>query len=138
MLSVSNAPSLSCPQVPDYLDHIKHPMDFSTMSRRVEAQAYNSLEEFEADFDLMVANCLQYNPRDSYFHRAAVRLRDHGGVLIRRARRDAERIGFDTRSGVHLPEAPKLEPAPPFSWDEGKFNPFACSIDYSPICGLNE
>ncbi|CAL8242148.1 unnamed protein product [Merluccius merluccius] len=105
-------------EVPDYLDHIKHPMDFSTMSRRVEAQAYGSLEQFEADFDLMVANCLQYNPRDSYFHRAAVRLRDHGGALIRRAHRDAERIGFDACSGVHLPEAPKMEPAPPFTWDE--------------------
>ncbi|CAL8318680.1 unnamed protein product [Lota lota] len=105
-------------EVPDYLDHIKHPMDFSTMSQRVEAQAYLSLEHFEADFDLMVANCLQYNPRDSYFHRAAVRMRDQGGALIRKARRDAERIGFDARRGIHLPEAPKLEPPPPFSWDE--------------------
>ncbi|KAJ3612476.1 hypothetical protein NHX12_020751 [Muraenolepis orangiensis] len=105
-------------EVPDYLDHIKHPMDFSTMGRRVEAQAYGSLEQFEADFDLMVANCLQYNPRDSYFHRAAVRLRDQGGALIRRAHQEAQRIGYDTRSGVHLPEAPKLETPPPFSWDE--------------------
>ncbi|CAL8329100.1 unnamed protein product, partial [Boreogadus saida] len=105
-------------EVPDYLDHIKHPMDFSTMARRVEAQAYGGLDHFQADFDLMVANCLQYNPRDSYFHRAAVRMRDQGGVLIRKARRDAERIGFDPLAGIHLPEAPKLEPAPPFSWDE--------------------
>jgi hypothetical protein len=95
-------------------------MDFSTMARRVEAQAYGGLDHFQADFDLMVANCLQYNPRDSYFHRAAVRMRDQGGVLIRKARRDAERIGFDPLAGIHLPEAPKLEPAPPFSWDEGK------------------
>uniref|UniRef100_A0A8C0VCZ2 Bromodomain containing 1 n=1 Tax=Cyanistes caeruleus TaxID=156563 RepID=A0A8C0VCZ2_CYACU len=70
-------------EVPDYLDHIKHPMDFSTMRKR-----------------------------------AAVRLRDQGGVVLRQARRDAEGIGYNNETGMHLPERPKLESPQPFSWED--------------------
>uniref|UniRef100_A0A3B3C8Y7 Bromodomain containing 1a n=1 Tax=Oryzias melastigma TaxID=30732 RepID=A0A3B3C8Y7_ORYME len=105
-------------EVPDYLDHIKNPMDFSTMRQRIDAQCYNNLEQFEADFNLIVNNCLKYNSKDTYFYRAAIRLRDQGGVLLRKARRDVEKIGFDTESGVHLTEAPEVKASPSFSWED--------------------
>uniref|UniRef100_A0A8C7YZ30 Bromodomain containing 1a n=1 Tax=Oryzias sinensis TaxID=183150 RepID=A0A8C7YZ30_9TELE len=105
-------------EVPDYLDHIKNPMDFSTMRQRVDAQCYNNLDQFEADFNLIVNNCLKYNSKDTYFYRAAVRLRDQGGVLLRKARRDVEKIGFDAESGVHLAEAPEVKASPSFSWED--------------------
>lgn len=112
---------LLCPlQVPDYLDHIKHPMDFSTMRKRIDAHDYRSLEEFEADFNLIISNCMTYNAKETFFYKAAQRMQDHGGAILRRARREAERIGFDFPSGLHLPEAPKLEAPPPFSWEDGK------------------
>ncbi|XP_018585679.1 bromodomain-containing protein 1-like isoform X2 [Scleropages formosus] len=112
------AQPVSLKEVPDYLDHIQHPMDFSTMRKRINTQGYRDLDEFEADFDLIVANCMKYNAKDTIFYRAAVRLRDQGGAMLRKARRHAERIGFDYASGMHLSEVPKLEPPPPFSWDD--------------------
>ncbi|KAM4619313.1 bromodomain-containing protein 1-like isoform 2-T2 [Polymixia lowei] len=105
-------------EVPDYLDHIKTPMDFSTMRKRIDAHSYRSLEDFEADFNLIIANCMKYNAKDTFFYKAAQRMQDHGGAILRKARREAEKIGFDFPSGMHLPDAPKIESPPPFSWEE--------------------
>lgn len=106
--------------MPDYLDHIKHPMDFSTMRKRIDAQVYSNLDDFEADFDLIISNCMKYNAKDTYFYRAAARLRDQGGVLLRKAHRHAEQIGFEPGTGMHTCEPPKVETPPPFSWEDGK------------------
>lgn len=95
-------------------------MDFSTMRQRIDAQNYCNLEQFEHDFNLIVDNCMKYNSKDTYFYRAAVRLRDQGGVLLRKARREVERIGFDMESGMHLTEAPEIKSPPSFSWEDGK------------------
>ncbi|XP_028304047.1 bromodomain-containing protein 1-like isoform X1 [Gouania willdenowi] len=103
-------------EVPDYLDHIKNPMDFSSMRRRIDAHDYRSLEEFEADFNLIIANCMSYNSKETFFYKAAQRMLHHGGIILRRARREAERIGFDFPSGLLLTEVPKLEAPPPFTW----------------------
>lgn len=106
--------------MPDYLDHIKHPMDFATMRKRLEAQGYKNLTEFEEDFDLIVDNCMKYNAKDTVFYRAAVRLRDQGGVVLRQARRQVDSIGFEEATGMHLPERPAAAPRRPFSWEDGK------------------
>ncbi|XP_025138451.1 bromodomain-containing protein 1 isoform X2 [Bubalus kerabau] len=112
------AQPVSLKEVPDYLDHIKRPMDFATMRKRLEAQGYRTLRELEEDFDLIVDNCMKYNAKDTVFYRAAVRLRDQGGVVLRQARRQADSVGFDEASGMHLPERPPPAPRRPFSWDE--------------------
>ncbi|XP_018423741.1 PREDICTED: bromodomain-containing protein 1 isoform X4 [Nanorana parkeri] len=105
-------------EVPDYLDHIKHPMDFSTMRKQLEDQRYTNINVFEEDFNLIVENCMKYNAKDTFFYRAAVRLRDQGGALLRQARRDANAIGFDEETGMHIPEQPKFEPPLQFSWED--------------------
>ncbi|XP_054633445.1 bromodomain-containing protein 1-like [Dunckerocampus dactyliophorus] len=112
------AQPVSTKEVPDYLDHIKNPMDFSTMRKRVDGHYYRSMDEFEADFNLVIANCMKYNAKDTFFYRVAQRMQEHGGAILRRARKEAERIGFDFPSGMLLAEAPKIEPAPPFSWED--------------------
>ncbi|XP_036167288.1 bromodomain-containing protein 1 isoform X5 [Myotis myotis] len=112
------AQPVSLKEVPDYLEHIKQPMDFSTMRKRLEAQGYSSLPEFEEDFDLIVDNCMRYNAKDTVFYRAAVRLRDQGGVVLRQARRQVDSIGFEATSGAHLPERPAAAPQRPFSWED--------------------
>ncbi|KAM4883284.1 bromodomain-containing protein 1 isoform 7-T8 [Thomomys bottae] len=104
--------------VPDYLDHIKHPMDFATMRKRLEAQGYKNLHAFEEDFNLIVDNCMKYNAKDTVFYRAAVRLRDQGGVVLRQARRAVDSIGLEETSGMHLPERPVAAPRRPFSWED--------------------
>uniref|UniRef100_A0A8C4QA69 Bromodomain and PHD finger containing, 1 n=1 Tax=Eptatretus burgeri TaxID=7764 RepID=A0A8C4QA69_EPTBU len=105
-------------QVPDYMEYIKKPMDFSAMQQRLDSHGYPSLDDFEADFDLIVSNCLQYNARDTIFYRAALRLRDQGGVVLRQARRQADRIGFECNTGMHLPEAPQQGNPPSLTWEE--------------------
>uniref|UniRef100_A0A8B9PC13 Bromodomain and PHD finger containing 3 n=1 Tax=Apteryx owenii TaxID=8824 RepID=A0A8B9PC13_APTOW len=111
-------------EVPDYLEFISNPMDFSTMRRKLESHLYRTLDEFEEDFNLIVTNCMRYNAKDTIFHRAAVRLRDLGGAILRHARRQAENIGFDTDVGIHLPESPKTEDFYRFSWEDGVTNGF--------------
>ena len=90
------------------------------MRKRIDAHGYKDLDDFEADFNLIIFNCMKYNAKETFFHKAALRLQDLGGAILRKTRRDAERIGFDFASGLHLPEPPKLEASPPFSWDDGK------------------
>lgn len=98
-------------------------MDFSTMRRRIDAHRYRSLEEFEEDFNLIINNCMLYNAKDTFFYKAAQRMQDHGGAILRRARKEASSIGFDLPSGLHLAQCPSPEPAPSFSWDDGGSRP---------------
>lgn len=95
-------------------------MDFSSMRRRICEQGYGSLEAFEEDFNLIISNCLLYNAKDTFFYKAAQRMQDHGGAILRRARKEAARIGFDWASGLHLAQSPAPEPAPAFSWEDGE------------------
>ncbi|XP_060095319.1 peregrin isoform X5 [Heteronotia binoei] len=104
-------------EVPDYLDHIKKPMDFYTMKQKLEGYRYLNLDEFEEDFNLIVSNCLKYNAKDTIFYRAAVRLREQGGAVLRQARRQAEKMGIDFETGMHFPMAG--EEAPPRSTENG-------------------
>ncbi|XP_070594116.1 peregrin isoform X8 [Erythrolamprus reginae] len=97
-------------EVPDYLDHIKKPMDFYTMKQKLEAYRYLNLDEFEEDFNLIVTNCLKYNAKDTIFYRAAVRLREQGGAVLRQARRQAEKMGIDFETGMHFPVAGEEAP----------------------------
>ncbi|MBN3322283.1 BRD1 protein, partial [Atractosteus spatula] len=105
-------------EVPDYLEFISQPMDFSTMRSKVEAHSYCSLADFEGDFNLMVSNCLKYNAKDTVFHRAAVRLRDLGGAILRHTQRQAQSIGFDSETGMHLPDSPKTQDFYRCSWED--------------------
>ncbi|XP_015989968.1 peregrin isoform X12 [Rousettus aegyptiacus] len=99
-------------EVPDYLDHIKKPMDFFTMKQNLEAYRYLNFDDFEEDFNLIVSNCLKYNAKDTIFYRAAVRLREQGGAVLRQARRQAEKMGIDFETGMHIPHSLAGEEAP--------------------------
>uniref|UniRef100_A0A8C1WD61 Bromodomain and PHD finger containing, 3b n=1 Tax=Cyprinus carpio TaxID=7962 RepID=A0A8C1WD61_CYPCA len=93
-------------EVPDYLEFIAHPMDFSTIKSKLEAHKYRSITDLEADFNLMINNCLLYNAKDTVFYQAAIRLRDLGGAILRHAQRQAQNTGFDLDTGMHLAESP--------------------------------
>lgn len=80
-------------------------MDFYTMKQKLEAYRYLNLDEFEEDFNLIVTNCLKYNAKDTIFYRAAVRLREQGGAVLRQVRRQAEKMGIDFETGMHFPMA---------------------------------
>ena len=110
------AEPVSIDDVPDYLDHIKKPMDFKTMGKKLEDYEYKGIDDFEDDFNIMVGNCLSYNERDTIFFRAGVKMRDQGGLIIRQAKREVENIGFDPETGLHTTE--RLTPKEEFSDDK--------------------
>ena len=62
---------------PKYFSIIPHPMDFSTMAKKLEEpRAYSSFEEFEADVNLIINNCLKYNQPDTIFHEFSLTFRE--------------------------------------------------------------
>lgn len=67
---------LSILQVPDYLNYIDKPMDFTTMRKNIDGHSYKTMDEFEKDFETIIRNCCTYNAKDTVFYRCAVKLRD--------------------------------------------------------------
>ncbi|TNN32850.1 Bromodomain and PHD finger-containing protein 3 [Liparis tanakae] len=105
-------------EVPDYLEFISRPMDFSTMRAKLEAHAYRSVADLETDFNLMVSNCLLYNDTDTVFHRLALRLRDLGGAVLRHSQRQAANTGLDLGTGMHLSESPQKRDFYSCTWED--------------------
>ncbi|KAI8911563.1 Bromodomain-containing protein [Gorgonomyces haynaldii] len=47
--------------IPTYFQVIKHPMDISTIEKKLGANQYESISDMKADFDLMFQNCYTFN-----------------------------------------------------------------------------
>ncbi len=60
---------------PNYYDKIKQPMDFSKMQKKVTGMEYESVADLEADFNLMIQNCIIFNKKGHYYN-LAVKIRD--------------------------------------------------------------
>jgi len=73
-------------------------MDLGTMRAKLKECQYNSLEQLEADFDLMIQNCLAYNNKDTVFYRAGIRMRDQAAPLFVQVRKELQRDGLLARS----------------------------------------
>jgi transcriptional activator SPT7 len=56
-------------EAPDYYHIIRHPMDLSTVMKKLKAHQYRSKKEFVEDLDLIWSNCLKYNADPSHFLR---------------------------------------------------------------------
>ncbi|KAL7854049.1 hypothetical protein AOLI_G00208930 [Acnodon oligacanthus] len=60
----------------DYHDIIKHPMDLSTIKKKMDSREYQDAQSFAADVRLMFSNCYKYNPPDHEVVAMARRLQD--------------------------------------------------------------
>lgn len=60
--------------IPDYVDIVKHPMDLSTIEKKLNDKDYAEPEEFEQDIRLMFNNCYLYNPPTLPVHKIAKQL----------------------------------------------------------------
>ncbi|XP_015734018.1 bromodomain-containing protein 2 isoform X2 [Coturnix japonica] len=60
----------------DYHEIIKHPMDLSTIKRKMENREYQDAQGFAADIRLMFSNCYKYNPPDHEVVAMARKLQD--------------------------------------------------------------
>ncbi|KAI9189309.1 transcription initiation at TATA-containing promoter protein [Blastocladiella emersonii ATCC 22665] len=61
--------------IPDYPHIIKHPMDLSTIERKLINREYTSVDAVTADVALMVDNCIRYNGEQSPFAAMALSVR---------------------------------------------------------------
>ncbi|ALC41225.1 Br140 [Drosophila busckii] len=96
-------------EVPDYMDIVKQPMDLGTMRTKLKDCKYSTLEQMEADFDLMIQNCLAYNNKDTVFYRAGIRMRDQAAPLFVQLRKELQRDGLLERSQRTLSDHVELE-----------------------------
>lgn len=110
------------------MEFVSQPMDLATMRAKLEAHAYCSIADLEKDFDLMVSNCLKYNSKDTMFHKTALGLHEVGGAILRHAHRQAQSIGLDPHTGMHLPEAPNKHNFYQCTWDDSEFESLFISI----------
>nr|XP_019962606.1 PREDICTED: bromodomain-containing protein 4-like [Paralichthys olivaceus] len=60
----------------DYHDIIKHPMDLSTIKKKLDNKQYRDAQEFAAEVRLMFSNCYKYNPPDHDVVSMARKLQD--------------------------------------------------------------
>ncbi|NXG25217.1 BRD3 protein, partial [Grallaria varia] len=80
----------------DYHDIIKHPMDLSTVKKKMDSREYQDAQGFAADIRLMFSNCYKYNPPD------------HEVVAMARKLQDVFEMRF-----AKMPDEPTEAPAPP-------------------------
>ncbi|GJQ78049.1 hypothetical protein Trydic_g2393 [Trypoxylus dichotomus] len=101
-------------EVPDYTTVVTDPMDLSTMYKKLEYGQYPDLSSMEKDFDLMIANCLAYNNKDTVFYRAGIKMRDQCAAIFKQARQELESAGLlnETKDGkkINAPSAPDVTP----------------------------
>ncbi|KRX73096.1 Peregrin [Trichinella sp. T6] len=71
--------------VPGYRSIISNPMDLGTMRKKVLQFEYMNVNEFMADFNLMIANCLKFNRQNRYYLRIGRRMDAFGKKEIARA-----------------------------------------------------
>lgn len=81
-------------EVPDYTLVVTQPMDLSTMRSKLRDGKYETLDDIENDFNLMIQNCLAYNNKDTIFYRAGVRMRDQCAPLFKSVRKELIREGI--------------------------------------------
>ncbi|KAL1923953.1 uncharacterized protein VTP21DRAFT_6988 [Calcarisporiella thermophila] len=91
---------VSIEEVPDYLDIVTNPMDFATMRFKLESHSYSSIEEFNADAQLVIDNCKLYNRPDTPFYKAALRLQKALGPIIEKAREDYKALDVEQETGI--------------------------------------
>ncbi|KAJ2803330.1 hypothetical protein H4R20_002940 [Coemansia guatemalensis] len=79
--------------ITDYLNVIKEPMDLGTMRRKVETEAYRSIDEFRQDLLLVCSNARQYNGAGSIYGKSADRMQEYALLAISRETVKLERVG---------------------------------------------
>uniref|UniRef100_H3CCY0 Bromodomain containing 4 n=1 Tax=Tetraodon nigroviridis TaxID=99883 RepID=H3CCY0_TETNG len=97
----------------DYYDIIKHPMDLSTIKKKMDSRQYRDAQEFAADVRLMFSNCYKYNPPDHDVVSMARNLQDVFEMRFAKMPDDPEEaVPVPTPSSALLP-APSTRQVPP-------------------------
>ncbi|CAJ0858393.1 7050_t:CDS:10 [Entrophospora sp. SA101] len=88
-------------EVPDYHTHISHPMDFSTIQKKIEEHEYSlgsgfqGFRGFRDDIELTFKNAMTYNTPDSIYYRVAKKLNQQTKPILDKAEQDYLDLGID-------------------------------------------
>ncbi|KAK6946929.1 Bromodomain [Dillenia turbinata] len=85
-------------ELPDYHDVIEHPMDFSTVRKKLSNGSYSTLEQFESDVFLICSNAMQYNAPETIYHKQARSIQELATKKFQRLRIEYERSEKELKS----------------------------------------
>ncbi|KAI7905371.1 uncharacterized protein BX663DRAFT_499491 [Cokeromyces recurvatus] len=85
---------------PDYNEIIESPMSFSIMQEKMVSHQYMTIEEFEADLQLIWKNCMTYNQTDTIYYKAAQKLDKLTNELITQAQYDYKGLKIVPETGI--------------------------------------
>ncbi|KAK7333486.1 hypothetical protein VNO80_30260 [Phaseolus coccineus] len=85
-------------ELPDYHDVIDHPMDFATVRKKLAAESYTTLEQFESDIFLICSNAMQYNAAETIYHKQARSIQELGRKKFEKLRIGFERSQMEQKS----------------------------------------
>ncbi|GAB4838665.1 hypothetical protein Ancab_028209 [Ancistrocladus abbreviatus] len=77
-------------ELPDYHEVIEHPMDFSTVRKKLTIGSYANLEQFEKDVFLICSNAMQYNAPDTIYFRQARSIQELAQKNFENLRQDSD------------------------------------------------
>ncbi|KAG0016256.1 nuA3 HAT complex component nto1 [Podila clonocystis] len=86
-------------EVKDYHDVIKDPICFQTMSEKLNAHQYQSVEQFADDARRIYKNCITYNKVDTPYYRSAMRQSKLAEPLLQKAKEDYLSLAINPRTG---------------------------------------
>lgn len=62
-------------EVPDYYEIIKEPMEWATISAKLDEHQYHTVKDFAHDVNLVLNNAMLYNKQETSFHRNALKIK---------------------------------------------------------------
>ncbi|KAJ1957280.1 hypothetical protein IWQ62_005130, partial [Dispira parvispora] len=107
--------------IPDYPHIVKHPMDFGTVKKKLEAGEYHNAKEFEADVRLVFHNCFIFNPPENPVHQMGRKTEE---VFNRKWKElpapapSEPESGHHRRRSSHRPTAASPKPASDYGLEE--------------------
>ncbi|XP_031484160.1 uncharacterized protein LOC116253476 [Nymphaea colorata] len=84
-------------ELPDYHDVIKHPMDFSTVKKKLSNGVYTTLEQFESDVFLICSNAMRYNAPETIYFRQARSIQELAKKNFQNIRQNSDGTEQDSR-----------------------------------------
>ncbi|KAG9291594.1 hypothetical protein G9A89_022013 [Geosiphon pyriformis] len=94
------AKPVSLDEAPDYLDHIKNPMDFSTIRKKIDGYQYETISEFKADLNLTFTNAMFYNTSNTIYFRTARRIQSQSEEIVMKAEEKFSQIRMNPKTSL--------------------------------------
>lgn len=89
---------------PGYSSIISHPIDFSSISKKIDDRDYKSVVDFKADIKLMCDNAMKYNRSDTVYYKSAKRMLHYAQKLMNRDQLVCLRRSFPYMSDLTVEE----------------------------------